>query len=135
MELFIRIKNGQPFEHPIFGDNFRQAFPHVNVDELPEWVARFTRVPQPDVGVYEVYEGSSYGWQNDVVADVHHIRAMTSEEIAFEQQRVKSYWEKSGYPSWVFDEATCAFKPPVIYPEDGKNYQWDEPTTSWVEII
>ena len=41
MELFIQIRNGQPFEHPIFGDNFRQAFPDVDVDNLPPEFARF----------------------------------------------------------------------------------------------
>ena len=38
------------------------------------------------------------------------------------------------YESWVFNEDTCSFDPPVPYPEDGKFYQWNEETTSWVEI-
>ena len=38
------------------------------------------------------------------------------------------------YPSWVLDEATCRWDAPVPYPTDGKQYYWDEPTTSWVEV-
>ena len=38
------------------------------------------------------------------------------------------------YPSWVLDEATCRWEAPVPYPQDGKMYQWDEATTSWVEV-
>ena len=44
MELFIRLVNGEPFEHPIMGDNFREAFPHIDTDNLPSEFARFLRV-------------------------------------------------------------------------------------------
>ena len=37
------------------------------------------------------------------------------------------------YASWVLDEQTCLWNAPVPYPTDGKRYQWDEATTSWVE--
>jgi len=37
------------------------------------------------------------------------------------------------YPSWTLDEATCRWKALTPMPTDGKNYQWDEATTSWVE--
>ena len=38
------------------------------------------------------------------------------------------------YPSWVLNETTCQYEPPVARPQDGKFYAWDEATTSWVEI-
>ena len=38
------------------------------------------------------------------------------------------------YPSWVLNETTCQYEPPVARPQDGKFYVWDEATTSWVEI-
>jgi hypothetical protein len=38
------------------------------------------------------------------------------------------------YASWVLDEATCNWNAPVAYPQDGKNYRWDEPTVSWIEV-
>ena len=37
------------------------------------------------------------------------------------------------YPSWVLNEKTCVWDPPVSYPTDGKNYEWDETSKSWVE--
>lgn len=134
MELFIQIRNGQPFEHPIFGDNFRQAFPNIDTNNLPESFARFVRVERPAVGVYEVYEGVTYEWQNGLVTDVHHVRAMTAEEITAKQDAVKASWAENGYASWVFDESICEFKAPTPYPTDGKIYRWDEPTVSWVEV-
>lgn len=39
------------------------------------------------------------------------------------------------YPSWVLDENTCNWSPPVSRPDDGKLYNWDEETVSWVEVV
>lgn len=36
------------------------------------------------------------------------------------------------YASWVLNEDTCLWDAPVARPEDGKVYDWDEATTSWV---
>lgn len=134
MNLYIRLKNGQPFEHPIFEDNFRQAFPDVDVNNLPEWVTRFIRVETPLLTAYEVYEGVTYEWVDGVVKDVHHVRPMTSEETLAAQNDVKAGWAVNGYASWVFNDATCRFDPPVPYPDDNKSYKWDESSTSWVEV-
>lgn len=38
------------------------------------------------------------------------------------------------YASWLLNEETCLWNAPVLYPTDGKDYQWDEGTTSWIEI-
>ena len=39
------------------------------------------------------------------------------------------------YPSWTLVEDTCQWTAPVTYPDDGKFYEWNEATTSWVEIV
>ena len=38
---------------------------------------------------------------------------------------------KQRYPSWSLNEDTCLWESPVAYPDDGKQYQWNEETTSW----
>ena len=35
------------------------------------------------------------------------------------------------FDSWVINESTCLWEPPVEYPKDGNQYVWDEETTSW----
>lgn len=35
--------------------------------------------------------------------------------------------------SFVLNEQTCLWEPPVPMPNDGKYYYWDEPTVSWIE--
>jgi hypothetical protein len=132
MELYIRIKDGQPFEHPILGDNFRQAFPDIDTNNLPSTFAMFTRVPEPAYGVYEVCDSCTYEQDGDTFTDVHHVRAMTTEEKTAKQDEAKANWLEHGYASWAFNEDTCSFDPPTPRPTDGKLYDWDEETLAWV---
>lgn len=37
------------------------------------------------------------------------------------------------YTSWVLNEDTCNWDPPVPYPSDGQLYQWDEDQLAWTE--
>ena len=82
LELYIQIRNGQPHEHPILGDNFRAAFPNVDTENLPDTFAKFIRVAPPEIGTYEVYEGVTYQWVDNVVKDVYSVRQMTAKERA-----------------------------------------------------
>jgi hypothetical protein len=80
MKLVIQIRNGQPFEHPIMGDNFVQAFPHLDIDNLPSDFAKFERVEMPrQCGPYQI-EYEQYEWVDGIVKDVWHTREMTAEE-------------------------------------------------------
>jgi hypothetical protein len=38
------------------------------------------------------------------------------------------------YPSWTLNSDTYLWEAPVAYPDDGKNYRWDEDTTAWIAI-
>jgi hypothetical protein len=123
MELYIRIKDGQPFEHPIFGDNFRQAFPDVDVNNLPPEFAKFERVERPTLGVYEVMtaENPTYELIDGVYKDVWYKRNMTSEEIVAKQQAVITAFntldQAENWSAWTLDEATCTMQPPFPRPE------------------
>ena len=35
------------------------------------------------------------------------------------------------YNSWILNEDTCRWNPPVDYPNDGKIYNWNETTEQW----
>ena len=37
------------------------------------------------------------------------------------------------FDSWILNEDTCLWEAPVAYPSDGKEYEWDESSTSWKE--
>lgn len=36
------------------------------------------------------------------------------------------------FSSWVLNEITCLWEPPVPYPEDGLLYVWDEEQLNWI---
>lgn len=38
------------------------------------------------------------------------------------------------YASWTLNEDTCLWEAPTAKPDDDKLYDWDEDTTSWVEV-
>ena len=44
-----------------------------------------------------------------------------------------AFIEPKPYNSWILDETTCLWEPPVTYPSDGKSYEWDEDNRQWVE--
>ena len=42
----------------------------------------------------------------------------------------------SPYPSWIFNEDTCQFQPPIPDPSDGSElvYRWNEQSVGWDRI-
>lgn len=52
----------------------------------------------------------------------------------FDEQR-NAFIPPKPYASWTLNEDTCLWEAPVVYPTDGKQYTWDENTTSWIEDI
>ena len=135
MRCFIKIKDGQPVDHPIVEQNFREAFPEINTENLPPEFAEFIRHPQPEIGVYEVYQGVEYQWIDGKVQDVHLVREMIQSEKDEKIRLTKEQWTNGGgFASWVFKEAECMFNPPVPYPEGDEIMVWDEPTLSWKPI-
>ena len=45
-----------------------------------------------------------------------------------------AFYAPQPYPSWILNEETCIWNPPVAYPSDGNSYTWDESSVSWVLI-
>ena len=38
------------------------------------------------------------------------------------------------YPSWILNSQTGFWDAPISYPNDGKDYRWDETTQTWIEV-
>ena len=45
-----------------------------------------------------------------------------------------AFYSPQPYASWTLDEETCLWEAPTARPDDDKIYNWDEDTTSWVEV-
>ena len=53
--------------------------------------------------------------------------------FSYDEQR-DAFIPPKPFASWLLNESTCLWDAPISKPTDGKMYQWDETTTSWVEI-
>jgi len=85
MNLYIQMQDGQPWQHPLLEDNVLQAWPGIDLNNLPANLARFRRYQQPGpdvmpVGNFQVpictYELASDG----VYEDTWTVREMDEDE-------------------------------------------------------
>lgn len=60
------------------------------------------------------------------------VATYTAEE--YQALKTAEHEARKPYPSWIGNVETMTWQPPTPYPDDGKNYYWDEPTTSWIEV-
>ena len=135
-ELVIRVENGQIIGHPLTMSNLSSLIPNLDPYNLPPEYRYFERVEQPDVKWYEKNLSLSYEFSGDIVKDIWTVDVITDEEKQQIKSNLISQWlSMTGWSSWAFDENTGTFNPPVPRPEDGKNYQWDENTTNWTEVV
>lgn len=53
--------------------------------------------------------------------------------FTFDEQR-DAFIPPQPFPSWLLDEGSCLWQPPVPYPSDGQEYVWDEGSLAWVVV-
>ena len=46
-------------------------------------------------------------------------------------QTLDAFIAPKPFDSWTLNETTCLWEAPTAYPTDGKDYTWNETTTSW----
>jgi hypothetical protein len=51
------------------------------------------------------------------------------------REDIDAFVQPQPFPSWTANPDTGMWEPPVPKPEDGKLYNWDEATQSWVEFV
>ena len=44
------------------------------------------------------------------------------------------FYAPQPYTSWILNKDTWSWESPTPYPNDDKRYNWDEATTSWIEV-
>lgn len=49
----------------------------------------------------------------------------------FYSEELDAFIPTKPFESWVFDEETCTWNPPLPRPQNGGTYQWDEETLNW----
>lgn len=129
LELYIKIENNIPVEHPILGDNLRQFYPDLSDDNIPDGYVKFVRKPHPATTRFQKIVVGNYIWEGDVVTDNWIVEDMNAEEKASLIERIRN---NQPFPSWTFDETNYVWNPPIPKPDDGNLYRWKEETQSWI---
>lgn len=96
--------------------------------------------------------------EDDIVADTVVVEKPKTEAVKWLRERIGGDWiaqdidnpagigwkkdAETGrfipiqpLPSFVFNREEWKWEPPIEYPADGKDYVWNEETTSWVEVV
>lgn len=106
----------------------------VNVAEQ-EWV---DQQPDKELWIQTSYNsrgGVHYLPDSDIPSGQPHLRYNYS-GIGYSYDPVKdAFIPPKPFNSWILNEDTCLWKPPVNYPDDGKLYSWDEDVVNWIEIV
>ena len=69
---------------------------------------------------------------DDAVINIPGVVATyTAEE--YQALKTAEHQARKPYPSWVGNEETMTWDSPTPYPQDDKQYYWDEPSVSWIE--
>ena len=142
MNLYIRVEDGQPVEHPATEENLLQAFP----DGIPLNWEPFVRVVPPVLSDYEIFDDPhvTYEKVDGVWTDVHQVVQVSEEEKiaivqAKKQREIETYklaWEKlpqrDNFSAWVFNEKTMKYEPPIPRPTD-REVIWHGASNGWVD--
>jgi len=107
MRLFIRVVDGSPINHPIMENNFKAAFPSIDIDNLPEGFAEFERVRCPAITVFQK-SSKSYELVDGKYKDVWVVEEMSDSEKSevIEEARALPHIEL-----WEFDETIPGYIP------------------------
>ncbi len=138
--------------NPMLLSNFVRVTPEATEDSLPEgWYFYNKAQSQPNVEIpspYHIFELQVLV-EGNTITENWVSSEMTAEEKLAKQNQAKAHWAQipnlEDFSTWVFDEDTCTFLPPVPCPSDGilygshkigvdKKYWWDNALEVWVEV-
>jgi len=120
MNYFAKVKDGLVVRVIVAEPEFFNTF----VDDTPgEWMQT----------TYNTRGGVHY--DNDGEPDDGETMRKNYAAIGYTyDNNLDAFIPPKPFASWVLNEDTCLWDAPVEYPDDGKVYDWDEGSTSWVEI-
>ena len=120
MPYFAKVTDGKVMQVIAAEKEFFDTY----VDSTPgEWIqtsyntrggVHYGQDGQPDSGVALRGNYAGIGYTYDRTNDV--------------------FYAPQPFPSWTISGPTWTWQAPTPMPEDGKRYNWDEATTSWVEV-
>jgi hypothetical protein len=94
MNLYIQMQNGQPWQHPLLEDNVLQAWPGIDLNNLPDNLARFRRIQQPGADVLPVGNFQVAVCSYELAGDGIYEDTWTVREMDDDEQRIATKAQK-----------------------------------------
>lgn len=132
--LYIKTDSNNVIGHPVTLENLILVYPDFkeksnNYGYVP-FVKANTIPATPSIQPYLKVE-STYRLKGGKCFETFLISEMTDEE---KQKKIQSLLLRKPHDSWILNEITCIFEPPIPYPNDENKYEWDEAAGTWVII-
>mgnify|MGYP003134424617 CR=1 FL=1 len=92
-----------------------------------------------DIGIKYLNDAFGGTWRQtsyNTLNNVHRLggtpfrKNYAGKGMIFDEDR-DAFYPPKPYPSWILNEDICQWEPPIAYPDDGQDYNWNEETTSW----
>jgi hypothetical protein len=134
MKLYIEVENGATKNHPAVEENLLESFGGIPSNWEP-----FVRAPKPEVYLKKTTSDTpEYHKVDGVWTDVWVLVDVSPEEKAEAIRQKHLVWASlpnaSNFTSWVFNETTGEFDPPVPRPTNTDiNYRWCGAENNWKE--
>tara|TARA_R110002051_G_scaffold30468_1_gene70480 strand:- start:219 stop:629 length:411 start_codon:yes stop_codon:yes gene_type:complete len=79
---------------------------------------------------YNTHGGVHYGENRKPDSKIPLRKNYAAVGYTYDQTR-DAFIPKKPYNSWTLNEDTCQWEAPVAYPDDGKDYTWNENNERW----
>jgi len=92
-------------------------------------------VPTEQAGIdFLVKHNGGVGWYKQTYIDGSKRKNYAGAGYQYDPAK-DAFIAPTPYPSWILNDTTCRWEAPVAYPDDEKDYDWNESTKSWDELI
>lgn len=114
--FYIRIENGLPLGLPVRAMDMFVINPNVDLSSVPDGWALYKKTKAPTKTIRENFPTLSLQVIGNTVVEVWTTFLLDHDalvKVESEIEIVKSYWAEHGDLTWVFNESTGVFNPPL----------------------
>lgn len=134
MTYFVKIENNEPVSGVITKENLLYVYPNMDVEGLPREFVKVKKADSyPKSHPLQNWLGTKIVYKDNEWVEEHQFEFVSEEEAIRIKDAIKREHKKFGFPSWIWNEEECCYLPPTPCPDDGKKYDWNEESLSWVE--
>ena len=90
--------------------------------------------PTEKAGIEYLHKCTNYPFWVQTFKDRSKRKKYAAKGFTYDEKK-DAFISIQPFDSWTLNEDTCLWEAPVIKPDDGKRYNWNEEITNWEEIV